>query len=63
MKSVADQIFVGGLAAYDANLLGLIHGAQSKTYVTTVVGSQDAFREAVKQLTHDYLVYAEKTLR
>lgn len=61
-KSANDQIFVENLALYDANLLGLVHGAQSRDYAATVSGAQDAFREAVKQLSRDYIDYAERTL-
>jgi hypothetical protein len=61
-KSGNDQVFVEGLALYDANLLGLVHGAQSRDYAATVSGAQESFREAVKLLSRDYIDYAEKTL-
>jgi len=62
LKSTSDQIFVGALSLYDANLLGQIHGSQSKAYAAKVSADADSFRDAVKQLAHDYIDYAEKTL-
>lgn len=62
-KSTSDNIFRGKLAIYDANHLGLIHGSQSKAYAALISKDPDAFREAMKQVAHDYIDYAEKTLR
>jgi hypothetical protein len=63
LKSADDQVFVSDLALYDANILGRIHGAQSAAYVRAVTASQDDFRLAVKQLSHDYLDNVKQTLR
>jgi hypothetical protein len=63
LKSAADQIFVSGLALYDANLLGIVHGGQSKSYAALISKDQDVFKDAVKQLSSDYIDYADKTLR
>ncbi len=59
----SDTVFVEELAAYDANLLGLIHGAQSKAFVNAVNADTNAFKDSIKALKQDYISYAEKTLR
>jgi hypothetical protein len=57
-----DVEFVMNLATYDANLLGLAHGGQTKgaAYRAAINGASAAFHDATKEVAFAYLESARK---
>lgn len=64
-KKKSDVEFVMGLAAYDANLLGIAHGRQEQgaAYFAAIHRDRAAFHHATKHVVRGYLGSARKAFR
>lgn len=64
LSSAKKKEFVSDLSLFDANHLGLLHGAQAsaKPYAAAISEDPDAFRAAIKTVTRPYLKKAEDKL-
>lgn len=65
VKKPGDKTFVAALSLFDANYLGLLHGSQpgARGYAAAIEQNPDAFRDAVKDISGQYLDIAKQTLK
>ena len=65
IKSEKQKIFLEELSVFDANYLGLLHGAQAGAgvYAQAIAKDPNVFREAVKAFVRDYLELTKKTMK